>query len=105
MPCRVARGGADDPGMSPAVLARPADARAGRPTRSRAMICQDCGRDAPTMPIRFSAVWGLVVPGPRLTNPPFLCKSCAHCYFWAYTVITVLGGWWSLPTLLLTPFV
>jgi hypothetical protein len=34
-----------------------------------------------------------------------LCKSCVHRYFWHYTLLTAVGGWWGIVTLLLTPVV
>jgi hypothetical protein len=34
-----------------------------------------------------------------------LCKSCVHKYFWHYTVLTALGGWWSILSIFLTPVI
>jgi hypothetical protein len=34
-----------------------------------------------------------------------LCKSCVHRRFWEYTLLTLVGGWWSFATLVFSPWV
>jgi hypothetical protein len=40
----------------------------------------------------------------RRSSSP-LCKSCVHRYFWEYTALTALGGWWGITSALLTPLI
>ena len=34
-----------------------------------------------------------------------MCKLCIHRYFWRFTGVTTLFGWWGVKSFFLTPFI
>jgi hypothetical protein len=69
------------------------------------MICEECRREAPTRRVKFLAVVGCIIVIWRWKSPSPLCKSCVHRTFWEYTLLTAVGGWWSILSLFLAPVV
>jgi hypothetical protein len=68
------------------------------------MICQACGVEAPTNYVAFYRNIGLLVIRFSNTMEGHLCKSCVHKYFWQYTSITFLLGWWGIISFIVTIF-
>jgi|SRR5262245_20011949 len=59
------------------------------------MICQACGVEAPTKYVVFGRLIGAVVVHFEKTAKGKLCKRCIHKYFWGYTPVSFLLGWWG----------
>jgi hypothetical protein len=58
--------------------------------------CRGCGRHAATKQLTFLQNIGvLVVRFPR-TASGAMCRFCADRFFWRYTTITMLLGWWGV---------
>lgn len=68
------------------------------------MICQSCGVEAPTRHVTFYQNIGLLVMRFSNTVDGRLCKSCVHRYFWQYTGITFILGWWGVISFIVTVF-
>jgi hypothetical protein len=67
------------------------------------MICQHCGREAPTASVSFQYIIGLLILHIHKTIAGRLCKTCIQRTFWECTVITLLAGWWGFLAFLATP--
>jgi hypothetical protein len=67
------------------------------------MICQACGVEAPTRYVAFYQNIGALVMRFGKSIQGQLCKSCIHKYYWEFTGITLVAGWWGLISFILTP--
>lgn len=68
------------------------------------MICQICGREAPTKHVVFYQNIGAVVMRFSRTVDGNLCKSCIHQHFWKFTLTNLTLGWWGMISICVTPF-
>jgi hypothetical protein len=66
--------------------------------------CQKCGQLAPTRHVVLYQNIGLVVMHLTKKIDGHLCKACISKYFWEFTMITFLAGWWGIISFFLTPF-
>ena len=69
-----------------------------------AMICHACGIEAPTKHVVFYQNVGMLVMRQSKAVEGSLCKRCVHAYFWELSAITFAFGWWSVTSVLITPF-
>ena len=67
------------------------------------MVCQNCGREAPTRYVEFFQNIGALVMRFHKSVEGELCKDCINGYFWRFTGITLVLGWWGLISLMVTP--
>jgi hypothetical protein len=68
------------------------------------MICQCCGVEAPTKYVEFYQNIGALLVRFHKAIKGNLCKNCIHKYFWEFTSINLLLGWWGTISFFLTPF-
>lgn len=68
------------------------------------MICQSCGIEAPTKYVVFDRCIGAALVHFHKSVKGEFCKSCVHRYFWSYTPVTLLFGWWSHLSWIINPF-
>lgn len=68
------------------------------------MMCQACGVEAPTKYVAFYQNIGALVMRFHKSMEGELCKGCIHKYFWEFTGITMLVGWFGTISLIITPF-
>jgi hypothetical protein len=82
------------------------DRAAEAPTGARAGdlgFCWECGARAATRRVKF---WQMIGAGILFHCEEYegeLCKRCVHGYFWQYTLITLILGWWSVTAFFATP--
>jgi hypothetical protein len=69
------------------------------------MICQCCGREAPTKYVAFYQNIGAIAVRFTKSVEGKLCKSCVHGRFWSMTGTTFFLGWWGVISFLVTPFI
>lgn len=69
------------------------------------MICERCGRIAPTAAVTFRSLLGLVIGWHTHDYSAELCRDCAGQVFRQFTLRTAVGGWWGLVSFFLTPVV
>ena len=67
------------------------------------MVCQNCGREAPTRYVEFYQNIGALVMRFHKSVEGDMCKDCINGYFWPFTGITLVLGWWGLISFLVTP--
>ena len=67
------------------------------------MLCQSCGVDAPTKHVEFHQNIGALVVRFSKSIKGELCKNCINKYFWRFTLIDLLLGWWGVISLIMTP--
>jgi hypothetical protein len=67
------------------------------------MYCQSCGAAAPTKYVEFYQNIGLVLLRLHNSVKGRLCRSCIRKYFWEYTLITAVAGWWGVISFFVTP--
>src|SRR4029077_21272196 len=60
------------------------------------MTCQSCGVEAPTRYVEFHQNIGALVMRFSKSIKGNLCKRCIHRYFWQFTGINLVLGWWGL---------
>jgi hypothetical protein len=67
------------------------------------MICEVCKVRGPTQHVEFHQNIGLLVA--RLTKSVRgeLCAACIDHYFWEFTLVTVLLGFWGVVSLFVAP--
>ena len=58
--------------------------------------CQACGHEAPTKYVEFYQNIGALILRWQRGIRGELCKACIHKYFWEYTLLTLVTGWWGL---------
>ena len=68
------------------------------------MICESCGVEAPTKYVIFYQNIGALLMRFTKRIEGNLCKSCIHKYFWGFTLITLILGWWGVVSFLTTLF-
>ena len=68
------------------------------------MRCQVCGADAATRYVEFYSNVGLLFRRYERSIKGYLCKSCIGGYFWEFTLVSLLLGWWGIVSLVLNPF-
>jgi hypothetical protein len=68
------------------------------------MICQSCGREAPTRNVTFYQNIGLLVLRLHKSMGGNLCKDCINKHFWPMTLITFFFGWWGVISFFFTLF-
>jgi hypothetical protein len=66
--------------------------------------CQNCGLEAPTKYVRFFRIIGMLILLEIKSVKGDLCKKCINEYFWRFTGITLVLGWWGVISFVLTPF-
>lgn len=67
------------------------------------MICQHCGIEAPTKYVAFYQNVGMLVMRTQKSVRGQLCKSCIHKFFWRYTSMNLLVGWWGTISFFVAP--
>jgi hypothetical protein len=67
--------------------------------------CDVCGVIAPTRHVRFRQNIGALVVRFSKSVDGNLCKDCIGRYFWSFTVVTLLFGWWGVISFFMTPFI
>ncbi|MGE3809258.1 MAG: hypothetical protein AB7K24_31730 [Gemmataceae bacterium] len=68
------------------------------------MICQNCGIEAPTKYVAFYQNIGLLILRMSKGVEGELCKPCIHHFFWEFTMMNLIVGWWGVISLIVTPF-
>lgn len=69
------------------------------------MSCQLCGRDVPTKYATLHYNIGLIVMRRSAILQGAFCQSCLTRYFWKYTLITLVFGWWGVISFFMTPVI
>jgi len=69
------------------------------------VICQDCGVEAPTKKVVFHRNIGALVMRFGNSVNGELCKNCINKYFWQYTGVTAVLGWWGVISFFYTLFI
>jgi hypothetical protein len=64
-----------------------------------------CGARGPTEDVHYNQNIGLLVVRLTQTIEGEVCHACVHRYYWQYTLVTLLLGWWGIISLFLTPFI
>ncbi len=59
-------------------------------------VCQACGVEAPTRHVVFYQNIGALVMRWRKSIEADLCRACIDGYFWQFTLITAVLGWWGV---------
>jgi hypothetical protein len=68
------------------------------------MHCESCGLEAPTSSVQLYQNIGMLVMRRYQSVGGNLCRPCIDSYFWRFTLVTSVLGWWGLLSFLLTPF-
>ena len=68
-------------------------------------ICQSCGRVAETKYVEYYQNIGAIVMRFSKKIKGNLCRDCNNKYFWPFTGITLLLGWWGIISFFVTLFV
>jgi len=69
------------------------------------MICQNCGREAPTRYVDFYQNIGALIMRFHKQMKGNLCRDCINKHFWNMTLITLFLGWWGVISFVFTLFV
>ena len=69
------------------------------------MFCQSCGLQAPTRNVTFYQNIGALIMRFSKTASGEMCKDCINEYFWPFTGITLVLGWWGIISFIITPFI
>lgn len=67
--------------------------------------CQSCGLPVETKYVEFYENVGMVFMRQHRAVKGKLCKPCIDYYFWNLTGKTMLIGWWSMSSIIITPFI
>lgn len=67
--------------------------------------CQRCGRHGPTKQATLHYNIGLIVLRHSATLQGTFCENCLSYYFWKYTLITLVFGWWGVISFFMTPLI
>ncbi len=67
------------------------------------MSCEACGAHAPTKYIELYQNIGMLVLRSSKNVKGELCKTCINRYFWEFTLITAVVGWWGMISMIVTP--
>jgi hypothetical protein len=66
--------------------------------------CQACGVTAPTRDVAFFSNVGFIIRSCQRSIKGRMCKACAFQYFFEYTLVSLLLGWWSFVSIIVNPF-
>lgn len=69
------------------------------------MICESCGRTASTQPATLYQNIGMIAALRHRTLKGNYCRPCITHYFWEYTLVTLVLGWWGMISFFLTPLI
>ncbi|RRR72291.1 MAG: hypothetical protein EI684_10225 [Candidatus Viridilinea halotolerans] len=69
------------------------------------MACQICGRHAPAFPVTLYQNIGMLVAFRHQKLDGVFCRDCIAHYFWEYTLVTLVLGWWSIISVFFTPMI
>lgn len=69
------------------------------------MQCQKCKAHGPVTKASFCGVVGMLFTWEFFSTHSELCASCLRRQFLDYTLTSLALGWWSVISLLITPFV
>lgn len=58
--------------------------------------CELCGRAAETSQVGFTRNIGAIFLNFSRTTHGNMCRFCVERYFWRYTVVSLLFGWWGV---------
>jgi hypothetical protein len=61
-----------------------------------AAFCQACQRNVPAKYCEFTQGIGMLVLRTQRGVRGNMCKQCASQYFWHYTGLTLVTGWWGV---------
>lgn len=67
--------------------------------------CQSCGLPVETKYVEFYENIGMIFMRQHRAVKGKLCKPCIDYYFWNLTGKTMLIGWWSFSSIVITPFI
>ena len=65
--------------------------------------CEACGANAPTALVTLRRQIGVLVTRLERQVEGRLCKACIGKYFWEFTPVTALLGWWCIPAIVAMP--
>jgi hypothetical protein len=68
------------------------------------MYCQACGARAATKYVALYQNIGALILRFSKSMQGNLCKSCISRYFWEFTTINLLLGWWGIISFIINPF-
>jgi len=69
------------------------------------MMCQSCGENAELRDSDFGMNIGAFIVRFHWVKQGRMCATCIHKTFWAYTLTTLLLGWWGVISFFVTPFI
>ncbi len=67
------------------------------------MHCDTCGAHAPTKYVELYQNIGMLVLRSSKSVKGDLCKPCINRYFWQFTLVTAVVGWWGMISMIVTP--
>ena len=67
--------------------------------------CECCGATGPIIKISLDRHIGAIVLMFHKSIKGFLCSACIKKFFWEYTLITFIFGWWGILSMVITPIV
>jgi hypothetical protein len=59
------------------------------------MICENCGAHADTRPVEFRQNIGMLFMRKYRKVRGNMCRACINKYFWEFTGVTLVLGWWG----------
>ncbi len=68
------------------------------------MTCQCCRTKAPIKYVEFHQNIGLLYVRFHSNIKGNLCKRCINRYFWGFTTVNLIFGWWGVISFFITPF-
>jgi hypothetical protein len=68
------------------------------------MYCEACGQHPAARHVVFHQNVGLLIIRLSKSIRGDLCGGCIHKYFWEFTAINLLLGWWGIISFIVTPF-
>jgi hypothetical protein len=69
------------------------------------MPCESCGRPSSTQSATLYQNIGMIAVFRYRTLKGNFCKSCIAHYFWEFTLVTLVLGWWGMISFFLTPLI
>jgi hypothetical protein len=67
--------------------------------------CEVCGTQAPVKHVKLYQHIGLLIIRLSKSIKGNLCKGCINKYFWEFTLVTLLLGWWGVISFIVTPII
>lgn len=68
------------------------------------MICQACGVEAATRYVSYYQNIGLLIMRLSKSIDGNMCRNCVGKYFWEFTLVNLLVGWWGIVSFIINPF-